>query len=189
MARHELTDAQWQGIESFLPANGRPGVQWADHRGAIDGVLFRARTGVPWPDPPERHGPWQTVYERRRRRPADGARRRIRSELQIEADAAAPDGSPARTAREESRRRGREWEVNIGSTSCRAHRHAAGARRRPPRDFPHKEAGRVRKPVATRHRGARGADRPAGSLRCPTTGHARRPGRPPRAGAATAPCP
>ncbi|PJN32492.1 hypothetical protein CG747_41900 [Streptomyces sp. CB02959] len=64
--RHELTDAQWQKIEALLPANGKPGGQWADHRTVINGVLFRARTGVPWPDLPERYGPWQTVYERHR---------------------------------------------------------------------------------------------------------------------------
>ncbi|WP_371239320.1 IS5 family transposase [Streptomyces pimonensis] len=128
--RHELTDAQWRRIESLLPVNGRPGGQWADHRRVINGVLFRARTGVPWPDPPERCGPWQTVYKRHRRWSADGTWRRILGEPQIEADAADPDGTPAQTEREESRRRGREWAVNIDSTSCRAHQHGAGARRR-----------------------------------------------------------
>lgn len=156
--RHELTDAQWQRIESLLPANGRPGGQWADHRRVINGVLFRARTGVPWPDLPERYGPWQTVYERHRRWSADGTWRRILGELQIEADAADPDGSLVKTAREESRRRRREWAVNIDSTSCRAHQHAAGARHRPPRDFPQKGAGRVRKPMAGRPWDAHGAD-------------------------------
>lgn len=58
--RHELTDAQWRKVESLLPVNGRPGEQWADHRRVVNGVLFRARTGVPWPDLPERYGPWQT---------------------------------------------------------------------------------------------------------------------------------
>ncbi|GGV03450.1 hypothetical protein GCM10010211_83400 [Streptomyces albospinus] len=91
--RHELTDAQWQKIEPLLPANGRPGGQWADHRRVINGVLFRARTGVPWPDLPERYGPWQTVYERHRRWSADGTWQQILTELQIEADAADPDGA------------------------------------------------------------------------------------------------
>ncbi|MFJ9123453.1 transposase [Streptomyces sp. NPDC102340] len=45
----------------------------ADHRRVINGVLFRARTGVPWQDLPERYGPWQTVYERHRRWSADGS--------------------------------------------------------------------------------------------------------------------
>lgn len=46
---------------SSLARNGKPGGQWADHRKVVNGVLFRARTGVPWPDLPERYGPWQTV--------------------------------------------------------------------------------------------------------------------------------
>ncbi|GGX23664.1 transposase [Streptomyces noursei] len=41
----ELTDTQWRAIQSLLPANGRPGGQWADHRTVVNGVLFRARTG------------------------------------------------------------------------------------------------------------------------------------------------
>ncbi|MGW7210038.1 IS5 family transposase [Streptomyces sp. NPDC054837] len=126
--RHELTDAQWRRIEPLLPVNGGPGGQWADHRTVINGVLYRARTGVPWPDLPERYGPWQTVYERHRRWSADGTWRQILTVLQIEADAADPDGALARSARKEA-----EWAVNIDSTSCRAHQHAAGARHRPPR--------------------------------------------------------
>ncbi|MFG3260589.1 IS5 family transposase [Streptomyces sp. NPDC048172] len=125
MRRHELTDAQWEKIAPLLPVNGRPGGQWSDHRTVINGVLFRARTGVPWPDLPERYGPWQTVYERHRRWSADGTWQRILAELQIEADAADPDGALAEELE-------REWAVNIDSTSCRAHQHAAGARHRPP---------------------------------------------------------
>ncbi|MEU8579357.1 transposase [Streptomyces abikoensis] len=61
-------------------------------------MLFRARTGVPWPDLPERYGPWQTVYERHRRWSVDGTWQRILSGLQIEADAADPDGALAAAA-------------------------------------------------------------------------------------------
>ncbi|WUL89380.1 IS5 family transposase [Streptomyces caniferus] len=143
--RHELTDAQWQTIEALLPANGKPGGQWADHRRVINGVLFRARTGVPWPDLPERYGPWQTVYERHRRWSADGTWQQILTALQIEADATDPDEALTNTVEKESVQR-REWAVNIDSTSCRAHQHAAGARRRPPHDFPQKGAVRVWKP-------------------------------------------
>ncbi|MEW2239920.1 IS5 family transposase [Streptomyces sp. NPDC026666] len=127
MRRHELTDVQWRKIEPLLPGNGKPGGQWADHRRVINGVLFRARTGVPWPDLPERYGPWQTVYERHRRWSADGTWTAVLEELRIEADAGDPDGTLARRAERQ------EWAVNIDSTSCRAHQHAAGAPRRPPR--------------------------------------------------------
>lgn len=149
--RHELTDAQWRMIEPFLPGNGRPGGQWADHRRVINGVLFRARTGVPWPDLPERYGPWQTVYERHRRWSADGTWKVVLEELQIEADAGDPDGALARQASRQ------EWAVNIDSTSCRAHQHAAGAPRKPPADHPQKGAGRVRRPMGARRWGARRA--------------------------------
>ena len=63
---------------------------------------------------------------------------KILEALQIEADAADPDGALARALDQEQQQREREWAVNIDSTSCRAHQHAAGARRRPPRDFPEK---------------------------------------------------
>ena len=158
--RHELTDAQWEKIAPLLPANGRPGGQWADHRTVISGILFRARTGVPWRDLPERYGAWQTLYERHRRWSADGTWQMILEELQIEADAADPDGALARAldqGRQERRRPGAEWAVNIDSTSCRAHQHAAGARHRPPRDFPPKGGARARRPMAGRRWGAHGA--------------------------------
>jgi transposase len=155
--RHELTDMQWQQIEPLLPANGKPGGQWADHRQVINGVLFRARTGVPWPDLPERYGCWQTVYERHRRWSADGTWQRILAALQIEADATDPDGALAKAIEKETGQRRREWAVNIDSTSCRAHQHAAGARHRPPRDFPQKGVGRAWRPMGERRWGARGA--------------------------------
>ncbi|GGX23671.1 transposase [Streptomyces noursei] len=88
---------------------------------------------MPWPDLPEWYGPWQTVYERHRRWSVDGTWQRILTELQIGADAGDPDSALARSLK-------REWAVNIESTTCRAHQHAAGARHRPPRNFPQKRA-------------------------------------------------
>jgi transposase len=32
-------------------------------RNFVDAVLFRAQTGFPWRDLPERFGPWKTVYD------------------------------------------------------------------------------------------------------------------------------
>jgi transposase len=132
--RHELTDAQWTMIAPLLPSNGHQGGQWADHRRVINGVLFWTRTGIPWRDLPERYGPWQTVYERHRRWSAQGTWQHIADALRIDADAQA----------------GRAWSVNADSTVCRAHQHAAGARRRPPRDHPQKGAGRVWSLMAVR---------------------------------------
>ena len=159
VGRHELTDAQWTKIEPLLPVNGKPGGQWADHRTVINGVLYRARTGVPWPDLPERYGPWKTVYERHRRWSADGTWKKILEELQIEADASDPDGALAKAAARQPNapRRDAEWAVNADSSCCRAHQHAAGARHRPPRDFPKRGAGPVWTPMGARRWGAHGA--------------------------------
>ncbi|MFJ8469836.1 transposase [Streptomyces swartbergensis] len=53
--RHELTDVQWRKIEPPLPGNAKPGGQVGGSPQVINGVLFRARTGVPWPDLPGRY--------------------------------------------------------------------------------------------------------------------------------------
>jgi transposase len=41
--RHELSDEQWRLIEALLPPAGRPRV---DDRRVINGMLFKAKTGV-----------------------------------------------------------------------------------------------------------------------------------------------
>ncbi|ARF53222.1 transposase [Streptomyces gilvosporeus] len=40
----------------FTDRQRQAGGQWADHRTVINGVLVRARTGVPWPDLPAASG-------------------------------------------------------------------------------------------------------------------------------------
>lgn len=163
---HELTDARWAAIEPLLPVGGRPGGQWAGHRRVINGILFRARAGVPWPDLPERFGNCKTVYDRHRRWSADGTWRRLLAGLQIEADADDPDRAHARalaaqaaTGLDARQRDGehREWAVNIDSTSCRAHQHAAGARHVAPADFPEKGAALVWRRMEVRRWGGPGA--------------------------------
>ncbi|WP_373311979.1 transposase [Streptomyces aurantiogriseus] len=57
---------------------GRPPV-WT-RRQLIDGIRWRARTGAPWRDVPERYDPWHCVYDlfrrwvRQARRPLRGDR-------------------------------------------------------------------------------------------------------------------
>jgi transposase len=75
-----------------------------NQRRAVPGPYRCALAG-----PAERYGPWQTVYERHRRWSADRTWWRILSELQIEADAADPDGALARAVAAESARRKPEW--------------------------------------------------------------------------------
>jgi transposase len=109
-----------------------------------DGILFRERTGVPWRDLPARFGKWKTVYERHRRWSANGTWDKILRAVQADADAA-----------------GRiDWSMaSVDSTSCRAHQHAAGARKKPPL-----VPGRRRTP--RRHRPDEGLGRSQGGLTC-----------------------
>lgn len=80
--------------------------------------LFRVRTGVPWRHLPERYGAWKTVYERHRRWSADGTWDQLLHAVQAKADL---------TARI-------DWGmIGVDSMSCRAHQHAAGARKARPR--------------------------------------------------------
>lgn len=61
--RHALTDAQWALVQLALPDRRGPDSKLGD-RNFIDAVLFRAKTGVPWRDLPERFGPWKTIYNK-----------------------------------------------------------------------------------------------------------------------------
>lgn len=112
MSRGDLSEAQWAVLQPLLPvsATGRPA---SAQRRLIDGIRYRVRTGVPWRDLPERYGPWQTVYGLFRRWQRDGSWARIITGLQARADALGLI----------------TWEVSVDSTICRAHQHAAGARR------------------------------------------------------------
>ena len=66
MNRHDLTYEQWARVEPLLPPvrSGRPGRPYHDHRRILNGILWLAKTGVPWRDLPERFGPWKTVANR-----------------------------------------------------------------------------------------------------------------------------
>lgn len=92
--------------------------EWAGLQGiggrVFDGIWWRARTGSPWRDVPERYGPWETAYAVFRRWQIDATWTRILTKLQVRADA---DGII-------------EWEVSVDSTVCRTHQHAAGARKK-----------------------------------------------------------
>ncbi|WP_159393397.1 transposase, partial [Streptomyces rimosus] len=88
MGRGDLTNAEWDRLESFLPRGGTRGGRWSDHRRVINGVLYRVRTGVQWRDLPERFGPWETVYKRHRRWSADGTWKMLLAQIQAAEDAA-----------------------------------------------------------------------------------------------------
>ncbi|MEU9298603.1 IS5 family transposase [Streptomyces sp. NPDC048266] len=112
MGRGDLTNGQGARLAPLLPRGikaGRPQV-WT-RRQLIGGKWWRTRTGAPWRDVPERYGPWDRVYDLFRRWQRDGTWTRILAQLQAEADAKGLI----------------TWEVNVDSTVCRAHQHAAGA--------------------------------------------------------------
>ena len=108
--RHELTDEQWGAIEPLLPGRvGDPGRTAADNRLFVDAVLFVARTGIPWRDPPERFGRWNSAWRRFDRWCAAG----------VWPGLAAALGEPDLE------------ELHPDSTTVRAQHAAAGSRRRP----------------------------------------------------------
>ncbi|MGO4633054.1 IS5 family transposase [Streptomyces sp. 2RAF24] len=112
MGRGNLSDKDWSVLESVLAAAGVRR-RSENRRRLVDGVRWRVRTGAPWRDLPPEYGPWQTVYGLFRRWQRQGVWARVLTLLQARADAAGLI----------------TWEVSVDSTVCRAHQHAAGARR------------------------------------------------------------
>lgn len=50
VGRGELTDKAWAQIQPLLPAGGRPGGRWSDHRMVINGILWSCQpAGVAGP--------------------------------------------------------------------------------------------------------------------------------------------
>ena len=116
-ARHDLTDAQWELLEPLLPresGRGRPRVY--PLRDMINAIRWRTRVGAPWRDIPSHYGPWWRAYALYRAWQLAGIWERIESALVAQADAAGKI----------------DWRVSVDSTTCRAHVHAAGARKDSP---------------------------------------------------------
>ncbi|MEU8764619.1 IS5 family transposase [Streptomyces sp. NPDC048659] len=108
-----ISDAMWDRIEPLMPADPVRGRRWADHRRTLEAIAWKYRTGAPWRDLPKEFGPFQTAHKRLLRWAADGTWRRIFAAVLATADAEGGIG----------------WTVSVDSTVCRAHQHAAGARR------------------------------------------------------------
>ena len=103
LARHAISDCDWERIKGLLPTNGPK----TDARRFVDAVLFVAKTGLPWRDLPERFGKWNTVWRRFDRWARTGVWKKVFDALQD------PD---------------LEW-IILDSTVVRAHPHAAGAKK------------------------------------------------------------
>ena len=110
MRRFEMDDERYRRIEHLLPGKpGDPGATARDNRRFLEAVLWIARTGAPWPDLPERFGKYDTVYQRFNRWAKKGTWARIMDALGGDADLE---------------------NLLLDSTVVRAHRHAAGARKK-----------------------------------------------------------
>jgi transposase len=119
MPRGDLTNVQWEPLQPLLPPQkpptGRPAV---DHRRILNGLWWVRRTGAPWPDVPERYGPWRPAASRFYRWRNAGVFQRPFDTLKPQAEAAGQ----------------LDWDVQcVDSTVVRAHQHAAGAKQGLPR--------------------------------------------------------
>lgn len=78
MGQYELSSAQWQRIEDFLPGcEGHFGVTARDNRGFVNGVPWALLSGTQWKDLPAGYGNWKSVHKRFTRWARSGISERI----------------------------------------------------------------------------------------------------------------
>jgi transposase len=118
VARHDLSDVEWEAICPLIPEGPGGGRPRGDPRSMVNAMLWVLRTGAPWRDLPEEFGPWQSVYFRFNDFRRTGVLDRVFEALQARLEKA------GRIDRE-------LWCVD--GTSVRASRAAAGARKTPVR--------------------------------------------------------
>ncbi|MFD0119676.1 MULTISPECIES: IS5 family transposase [unclassified Streptomyces] len=104
----------WDRIEPLMPADPVRGRRWADHRRTLEAIAWKYRTCSPWRDLPDELGSFQTAHKRLIRWAVDGTWERILAAVLAAAEGADDIG----------------WTVSVDSTVCRAHQHAAGARKK-----------------------------------------------------------
>lgn len=104
MHRHALTEAQWARIRPLLPKRRTGPEALRGDRLFVDAVIYRAKTGTPWRDLPERFGPWKSVYNRFSNWARKGHWAVIFRELQFEVDdtGSIVDGSVVRAHQDAS---------------------------------------------------------------------------------------
>ncbi|WP_406214512.1 IS5 family transposase [Streptomyces decoyicus] len=137
----------WDRIEPLMPADPVRGRRWADHRRTLEAIAWKYRTCSPWRDLPSELGSFQTAHKRLLRWAVDGTWERIFTAVLAAADADDDVG----------------WTVSVDSTACRAHQHAAGARKRgkPTGPNPDHGLGRSRGGLSTKvHLASDGRARP-----------------------------
>ena len=110
MPRKLLRDDQWERIQDLLPGKVTDaGATGKDNRLFVEAVLWIARTGSPWRDLDPALGNWHTTYTRFSRWGKKGVWQRVIKAVSDDADLEA---------------------LFIDSTVVRAHRHAAGAKKK-----------------------------------------------------------
>ncbi|MEO0899575.1 MAG: IS5 family transposase [Bacteroidota bacterium] len=118
LRRYELSDEQWDQIKDVFPVSDSNRVRPdKSHQLMFNGILWVLFSGAAWRDLPDRFGPWKTVYDRFHRWQEDGTFDKILKTLQLKMD-------------EEGLLDWSTWFVD--STSSRAHKSAAGARKKSP---------------------------------------------------------
>jgi transposase len=102
--RHALTEDQWRRLHAVIPKQKAGPEAARGDRLFIEAVLFRAKTGMPWRDLPERFGPWKSVYNRFNNWAKKGHWEVIFKELQLEVDelGSIVDGSVVRAHQDAS---------------------------------------------------------------------------------------
>ncbi len=102
--RHALTEEQWRRLQAVLPKQKAGPPATLGDRLFIEAVLFRAKTGMPWRDLPERFGPWKSVYNRFDNWAKKGRWELIFKALQLEVDEVGSivDGSVVRAHQDAS---------------------------------------------------------------------------------------
>ena len=102
--RHALTDDQWRRLQVVIPRQKAGPEATRGDRLFIEAVLFRAKTGMPWRDLPERFGPWKSVYNRFNNWAKKGHWATIFKELALEVDEVGSivDGSVVRAHQDAS---------------------------------------------------------------------------------------
>ena len=104
MHRHALSDAQWARLQPLLPRQETGPKATRGDRLFVEAVIFRARTGLPWRDLPERFGPWKSVYNRFANWAKKDIWARVFRELRIDVDETASivDGTTVRAHQDAS---------------------------------------------------------------------------------------
>lgn len=111
MRRHALSDEQWQRLQAVLPSVKQKSK--VSDREFIDAVLYRAKTGIPWRDLPERFGPWHSIYNRFSRWTRRGIWKQIYKALRVRVDKTGSivDGSNVRAHQDASGGKGGSSEI------------------------------------------------------------------------------